>query len=334
MCGIYLIAAVYVLLLNLPLIPGMFGLIFSSAFSPTEAQGAFAGGTLGYAFLWGMKRALFSNEAGQGSAPIAHAAAKTDEPVREGVVAGLGPFIDTIVVCTLTAMVILISGAWNRAPTAFFDTEPEVVPAGPGEWTLASARLPDVTGTAWFPGQAIFMLLDTGVVNPQTASSLVEFHGTVVESPEGPAVAWGTWSGATAPTPERGIHVVYTGASLTSHAFDRVRPGLGRWLVTLASWLFAISTMISWSYYGEQGVVFLLGARWVRSYKFVYCLLIVVATSGFITTDQELDAFTSLGTGVMLFANIPIILIFSRQTMRQYHDYVGRLKSGRMPRTS
>jgi AGCS family alanine or glycine:cation symporter len=146
--------------------------------------------------------------------------------------------------------------------------------------------------------------------------------------------SWNTYAGDVAPVPQEGIYVVYTGASLTSHAFDRVRPGLGRWLVTLASWLFAISTMISWSYYGEQGVVFMLGAKWVRLYKAIYCLLIVVATSGFITTDQELDAFTSLGTGVMLFANIPIILIFSKQTMDKYHEYMGRLKSGQMQRTS
>src|SRR5690606_32361440 len=82
------------------------------------------GGTAGYAFLWGMKRALFSSESGQGSAPIAHSAAKTDEPVREGVVAGLEPFIDTIVVCTLTTLVILLSGAWNRAPESTYESMP------------------------------------------------------------------------------------------------------------------------------------------------------------------------------------------------------------------
>ena len=89
-------------------------MIFKSAFNPQDATGAFIGGTAGYAFLWGMKRALFSSEAGQGSSPIAHAAAKTKEPVREAVVAGLEPFIDTIVVCTLTALVILSTGAWDR----------------------------------------------------------------------------------------------------------------------------------------------------------------------------------------------------------------------------
>ena len=85
--------------------------------------GAFIGGTAGYAFLFGMKRALFSNEAGQGSSPIAHSAAKTNEPIREAVVAGLEPFIDTIVVCTFTALVILSTGIWNRAPEASFTAD-------------------------------------------------------------------------------------------------------------------------------------------------------------------------------------------------------------------
>src|SRR5690606_34884392 len=109
MCGMYLIAAIYVVLVNAGSVPDVFRLIVSSAFNPAEASGAFIGGSAGYAFLWGMKRALFSNEAGQGSSPIAHSAAKTPEPVREGVVAGLEPFIDTLVVCTLTALVILTS---------------------------------------------------------------------------------------------------------------------------------------------------------------------------------------------------------------------------------
>ena len=331
MCGLYLMACAYVLIVNFASIPDLIRLIFTSAFSPVEAQGAFLGGTLGYAFLWGMKRALFSNEAGQGSAPIAHSAARTGEPVREGIVAGLEPFIDTIIVCTLTALVILSSGAWNRGPDAMLDT-PVVVEAGPSQWTLESGPLPP--NLLWQAGQDVFTVFDTGVVNEQTGASLVKLFGVVQESDGEYSIAWTTYTGNNgnrAPTVHTGgVYIVYAGASLTSHAFDRVRPGLGRWLVTLASWLFAISTMISWSYYGEQGIVFMLGAKWVRTYKILYCLLILVATSGFITTDAELDAVTALGTGVLLFANIPIILIFSRQTMASYHDYVGRLRSGQM----
>ncbi len=332
MCVLYLVAAIYVLILNIGEIPGLFRLIVVSAFSATEAQGAFIGGTFGYAFLLGMRRALFSNEAGQGSAPIAHAAAKTDEPVREGIVAGIGPFVDTIVVCTLTALVILSSGAWNRASEGIFDTPPEVVAAGPGQWTIESGSLAANTATAWQDGQNVFMLIDTGVESGDTGTGLVQLTGTVQDSNGTFTVDWNSYPGDSTPgIHDAGVYVVYSGASLTSHAFDRVQSGLGRWLVTIAAWLFAISTMISWSYYGEQGVVFMFGTPWIRTYKFIYCLLAVVATSGFIRTDVELDGMTGIGTGVMLFANIPIILIFSRKAMREYHDYMRRLRSGEMP---
>ncbi len=335
MCGVYLVASLYVLLLNFAEIPGLLRLIFVSAFGPTQAQGAFIGGTFGYAFLWGMKRALFSNEAGQGSSPIAHSAARTDEPVREGIVAGLEPFIDTLVVCTLTSLVILSSGAWNRGPAGVFETPPSITEAAPGQWTLDSGPLPTNTETGWIAGQDVFVLLDVGSINDQTGTSLAQLNGTVTESNGVFSADWTTFSGSSAPTiNDDGVYSQYIGASLTSHAFDLATPGLGRWLVTLAAWLFAISTMISWSYYGEQGIVFMLGAKWVQTYKIIYCLLIVVATSGLISTIRELDNLTTIGTGVMLFANIPIILIFGRQAMESYHEYVARLKAGEIKRTS
>ena len=122
----------------------------------------------------------------------------------------------------------------------------------------------------------------------------------------------------------------YIGATLTAKAFDSVTPGLGKWLVSIAAWLFAISTMISWSYYGEQGVVFLAGDKAVFTYKLVYCALIIVATLGFVKTDTDLDNVTGIGTGVMLLANIPICWFFGYQAMRAYKEYIARLKSGRM----
>ncbi len=94
-------------------VPGTLLLIFKSAFTPAAEIGGFAGGTFIFMLTWGVKRGLFSNESGQGSAPIAHAAAKTDEPIREGVVAMLGPFIDTLIICTMTGLVILVSGVWH-----------------------------------------------------------------------------------------------------------------------------------------------------------------------------------------------------------------------------
>ena len=132
-----------------------------------------------------------------------------------------------------------------------------------------------------------------------------------------------------------GVFFNYKGATLTAKAFDTTTPGLGKWLVTFAAWLFAVSTMISWSYYGEQGVVYLFGTKYVLSYKMLYCLLIVIATiPALIATDAELDNLTALGTGLMLWANIPIMVLFGAVAMRAYKDYIRRLKSGELDLTA
>jgi AGCS family alanine or glycine:cation symporter len=277
-----------------------------------------------------MKRALFSNEAGQGSSPMAHCAARTDEPVREGIVAGLEPFIDTLVVCTLTALVILASGAWNREPEAMLPEVPQVVPASGGGWTLQCDTVPlrNHAHGHWEEGDTVFVILRS-VPDAQTGSDRHRLTGTVLRGNHGLRIQWHRHQSPQPPQVESpGVYTDYVGAALTSHAFDRVLPGLGRWMVTLAVWLFALSTVISWSYYGEQGIVYLLGQRGVMPYRLLYCLLILVACLGFLRTDRELDNLSSLGTGVMLFANIPICLLFARETMEAYHSYVRRLKAG------
>lgn len=382
MCVVYLLAALYVLALNLPEIPAMIGLIIKSGLPPAlggesaNPEGAFIGGTFGFAAMWGIKRALFSSEAGQGSAPIAHSAAKTDEPVREGIVAGLEPFIDTLVVCTLTALVILSSGAYNRDAEAFFASADEITIVAAADadedgnsdgWTLETPALPSKTddakrilrvtdGAGWTAGQNVFMLIQ-GEDNSQTGSNISRILGEVQGNNEtGWTIAWDSVETEAEPTlvtredgtVDIGIYGRYAGASLTAHAFDRVTPGLGMWLVTFAAWLFAVSTMISWNYYGEQGVVYLF-ARTSKSvsnkavlfYKLIYCGLILVTTVGamkvfgpegakkaMIGTDEQLDAWTTLGLGVMLVANIPLMLIFGSQAMKAYHTYGKKLKAG------
>lgn len=347
MCGMYLIAALYVIGANISVVPDTLRLIFVSAFNPAEASGAFVGGTFGMAVLWGMKRALFSCEAGQGSSPIAHCAAKTTEPVREGVVAGLEPFIDTIVVCTLTSLVVLSSGAWNRDGEAALVAPPAFTVVEPGVWDLPDTPLPPkrseslaISGSDWRLGDNVFLLARYGAVDPGSGTDLRRVNGTVVAAePEAAGgdrliVAWapvGVPGGplATAPTlhtPE--VYKDYIGAALTSHAFDRVSPGLGKWMVAIASWLFAVSTMISWAYYGEQGMVYMAGRRSVLPYKIFYCVSIVVACAGVITTEEELDNITAVGTGIMLWVNIPIMLLFGGVTMTAYRGYFARLRAG------
>lgn len=392
MCGLYLLASLYVVFANFGQVPEMLRLIFTCAFNPAEAGGAFLGGSAGYAFLWGMKRALFSSESGQGSAPIAHAAAKTDEPVREGVVAGLEPFVDTLVVCTLTTLVILLSGAWNRSHEAAFEGTPELKNAtqlvvldgskertllgtvvarnetsldflngnpGVGEaylrtwplekvkseeknykmWVADTQAIPKkdassarITGP-WAENNTIFMVAETATVDENTGNRLGRLYGVVVPVGDTLQIAWKPLESVGENSPRlKGpeIYNDFVGAALTGHAFDRVTPGLGMWLVTICCWLFAVSTLISWSYYGEQGVIFLFGSKGVLPYKIIYCALILVSTCGLLKTDIELDAISAMGTGVMLWANIPIMWFFGRKAMKAYADYMHRLDTGKM----
>ncbi len=504
MCVMYVLAALYVIILNIGEVPAMLGLIVRSGLpdflggeSP-DATGAFLGGTFAYAAMWGVKRALFSSEAGQGSSPIAHSAAKTDEPVREGVVAGLEPFIDTIVVCTLTALVILSSGAYNREAEAIFeDVTPSIVlasevagelatpvtasldgdwwglpsvdaptymPSGserekseagdgvsaqwedgdtvfvfadaedsddetgtlriafPGKykkgevvfsdrhagtgkgalvsvtpgatlyhgsdpaWKIDATVLPRMTADArrirrtdegllgWREGETIFAVVEADL-DTNTGRDLRRITGTVkrTEAENDGVVNWTVeWNALEsetrpffrplkdedgnvviddngAPVLDKGLYGDYAGASLTAYAFDRVTPGLGKIMVSIAAWLFAVSTMISWSYYGEQGIFFMfrrLGTAGTKSvvlvYKLIYCALVLLTcvlampiieqadgtTAPIIGTDAELDMWTTLGLGVMLVANVPIMLIFGAKAMGAYRDYFDRMKHG------
>src|SRR5690606_16099338 len=175
----------------------------------------------GYALLWGMKRALFSSEAGQGSSPIAHSAAKTDEPVREGVVAGLEPFIDTIVVCTLTALVILATGSHNRGPEAEFpeearatvialdanaDGEQDLNSAGVPQWTIAAPITPRRSDEAkriagaWSGNEDVFVIVE-GEPNPNTGLNLHRMFGRIsIDTNDEPVVAWGSFDSKVEPT--------------------------------------------------------------------------------------------------------------------------------------
>ena len=330
MVTLYLLAGLFVLISHAEDIPSMLALIVRSAFVPQEMTGAFIGGTAGYAFLFGMKRALFSNEAGQGTSPIAHSAAKTDEPIREAMVAGLEPFIDTIVVCTFTALVILSTGVWNRAPEGQLNTLPAFTLVDADSWALETVPAPQRINNQWNEQDLVFIIVNADT-NPQSGNDSHRLEGRVLERNGGLIIEWAMLKSKLRPSiNDAGVYATYVGATLTAKAFDSVIPGLGKWLITLAVWLFALSTMISWSYYGEQGVVFLFGDHMVLAYKFIYCALIIIATWGFIESDADLDNLTGVGTGVMLWANVPIMWLFVNQAMRSYHDYVDRLKTGKL----
>ena len=251
------------------------------------------------------------------------------------------PFIDTLCVCTITGLVILLSGVWNRAPMLEYDGDLSLSPAvaatqaAPGEvsWELPSVRVEAANGQGTDElrdGRVVYLIIE-GQANGVTGQEQHRLYGLLRGSDEtGWSASFDVFTAPQGVTPtlaREGIFFDLVGASLTAQAFDSVWPGLGSWLVPLAAWLFAFSTIIAWNYYGEQSIVYLFGDNAVRPYRIIYCLL-TMASVLMIETVTELEAFMNLGTGVMLWANIPIMLIFGPLAMRSYHDYFRRVKTG------
>ena len=222
MAALYILASLVVLVINAGAIPHALGLIFTHAFTPTAATGGFAGAAVWAAIRFGVARGIFSNEAGLGSAPIAHAAAKTNEPVEQGLVAMLGTFIDTLVVCTMTGLVIMLTG-----------------------------------------------VLESGV----------------------------------------------SGASLTASAFGSALPG-GELVVTLGVVLFATTTMIGWSFYGERCVVYLFGTKGILPFRILWVLAIPVGAGtdlGLIwLVADTLNAFMAIPNLIALLLLSPVVFQLSR----------------------
>ncbi len=221
----YVLGALFVIGANLESLPSAFALIFHDAFTGSAATGGFAGAAVAQAIRFGVARGVFSNEAGLGSAPIAHGAAQTNEPVREGLVAMLGPFIDTIVICTMTGLVIILTGAY-----------------------------------------------ETGL----------------------------------------------TGADLTALAFNRGLPGWGGYIVAFGIIVFAFSTAISWSYYGDRSVEYLAGERWVMPYRLLYCMLLPVGAAVQVSLVWTIsDIFNAL----MAWPNLIGLVFLSGVIVRTTKEY-------------
>ena len=338
MCVIYVGGALFILASHATELPRLFGLIFSHAFSAREAGGAFAGVSVWMAFVWGMKRAVFSNEAGQGSAAIAHAAAKTEEPIREGVVAGMGPFIDTIIVCTMTALVLLATGVWNR-PAAGHVTEihdDHVVVALNSELNenqQASYAREMSDGATMF---VYFEQLEAALADKLDLTLQDGGTGVAERFAQNGQVHLGFADLLPEEREEldrlevgQAVHVgVEVGADLTRFAFDSVLPGFGKYLVTVGVCLFAFSTMISWSYYGEKGTEFLFGPTAILPYKFIFVVVIFmgVIQKDFAVVVNLSDALT----GLTVFCNLPALLFLGPTLVRAAMDYYRRLDAGEM----
>ena len=227
MATLYIAAALLVLANHASAIPDAFATIFNHALNPWAVGGA----AVGEAIRWGVARGLFSNEAGLGSSPMAHAAARTNEPVREGLVAMMEPFIDTLIICTMTGLVIVVTGAWQESSESMM------------------------------------------------------------------------------------------GAALTAHAFSGTLGTAGAWVVGGGLSLFAYSTIIAWSYYGDRSAYYLFGERAVLPYRVVYTLVVVVGAAVPLKLVWNIADVTNI---LMALPNLLGLILLAGLVKKLKDDYFSR----------
>ncbi|MEQ6122455.1 amino acid carrier protein [Reichenbachiella sp. MALMAid0571] len=281
MAVVYFIGAFAVIFYNIGNIIPSFISIFSDLFTGTAAAGGFLGSSIAFAFNKGVGRGLFSNEAGQGSAPIAHASAKAHEPVSEGMVAILEPFIDTIVICTITGLVLLSSGVWNEKHINDFQVSDMEIISGinySDQTDEGSAILyQHISGESPLPLFEGKLNVQNGKIQNEVAILNSRSLAEEVEIFEGDGRYTGTIAvsaGKPVDSDEifRGKSLVHS-APLTTIAFTRGFFGdFGQYIVSIGLLLFAFSTAISWSYYGDRAMTFLFGSKSVIYFRVVYVI--------------------------------------------------------------
>ena len=324
MAAVYVAAATIIIVLNIGQVPGTFALIFREAFNPTAGVAGTGAGAFLVTLMWGVRRGLFSNEAGQGSAPIAHAAAKTDEPVSEGVVALLEPFIDTIVIVTMTALVVIMTGAWNaRVETpielAGGDLTYVVMDADGGSHAVdapASVTYADGRASttdphiAWHEVSVEQLFVDEGMTQP--------FTGTV-----DPAAGVATTSAGSQLTTLYGM-AVESGAPLTMEGFRRGLAPFGDWghyVVIFSVLLFALSTAISWSYYGDRCANYLFGPKAIIPYKMVFVLMHFI---GAVLSLATVWALGDVFLAIVILPNLIALVFLAPQVKEMTNSYFER----------
>ena len=330
MAVVYLVGALAVIFANIENIGPSFMAVIGDAFTGSAAAGGFLGASLAYAFNRGVNRGLFSNEAGQGSAPIAHAAAKTKEPASEGMVSLLEPFIDTIIICTLTGLVILSSGVWKEKHQNIFDRSDMLIVAG----DYSDQREADVAKL-----YAYFNNLESSEVEPYSGSIQV-VNGVAINSgftvlnarsvAEDVRFALGEddpYTGTLAITDGKPVkdNVEVSGkslvhsAALTTIAFTRGFFGdFGQYIVSIGLMLFAFSTAIAWSYYGDRAMTYLLGPRSVMPYRVIYVAGFVWASFSDTTLVWALSAVAIV---IMTLPNLFGILMLSKEMKETVNEY-------------
>jgi AGCS family alanine or glycine:cation symporter len=325
MAVIYVAGALTIIALHIDQLIPAFGLIFREAFNPTASIAGSGAGVFLLTMIWGVKRGLFSNEAGQGSAPIAHAAAKTDEPVSEGVVALVEPFIDTIVICTMTGLVIIMTGVWDsRVPTEITLDGGDiavVVEQADGRYDdfddAAQIRVADGRYVDMGAGAVQLTWHEVVVEQLYTDEEQTRLFNGIVDTDREIAVAEDG-----AEYPSLFGNAAESGAPLTMIAFQQGLPGnIGLYIVVLSVFLFAISTAIAWSYYGDRCANYLFGHRAVLPYKFAF------VTMHFVGAILSLAVAWTLGDvflGIVILPNLLALILLSGKVKQATASYFER----------
>src|SRR5688572_22785280 len=324
----YFIGAFSVIFYNAENIIPSFIAIGTDLFSGTAATGGFLGATVSFAFNRGVNRGLFSNEAGQGSAPIAHAAAKAHEPVSEGMVAILEPFIDTIIICLLTGLAVLSSGVWtDKIQNDFQDTDLLVLEARYDE-----ANASDKEKLSNFIKRKESLPLFNGELDVSAgriSNDLTVLHARSVAEDilfrESNGMYTGKLKIENGKLVRDGNRAIISGKSLlhsaplTTEAFKQSPFGeYGKYVVSIGLLLFAFSTAISWSYYGDRAITYLFGAKAVIYYHIVYVIAFFLASFTDTTIIWTLSGIT---IALMTIPNLVGILLLHKDMKNTLKEY-------------
>jgi len=331
MAIIYLIGALSVLITNYQHILPSLASIFTDVFTGTAAAGGFLGAGIKFAMDRGVNRGLFSNEAGQGSAPIAHATARANEPVSEGMVAILGPFIDTIIICTLTGLTILTSGVWTEKHENLFQPADTVVLEGIYDETSKEDRQKIIKfisdeenhNVKKFTGELTVeegkILNDVTVINSR---SIAENVFVITEDEK--VYSGKLWCEEGNPDIlSENAHLtgrsLLHSAPLTALAFTKGLFGeFGKYIVAIGLLLFAFSTAISWSYYGDRAVTYLWSTKYVTLYRLIYVAGFFIAS---FTDTTVVWSFSGITIALMAIPNLIGLLFLHKEVKSTIIDY-------------
>tara|TARA_Y100000994_G_scaffold204422_1_gene175877 strand:+ start:398 stop:2053 length:1656 start_codon:yes stop_codon:yes gene_type:complete len=327
----YIVGGLAVIISNYENIIPSLQSIFVHIFTPTAAVGGFLGASVAAALTRGVNRGLYSNEAGQGSAPIAHASSKTENPIEEGMVSILEPFIDTIIICTLTGLVILSSGVWNQKFENKFEASAMVFVEGKFIETSQEDAI-DLRNYYYGNNDEIeytgpIEVID-GRINLEKVTLLHNrsiAENTIVYLSNDNSLFSGLLEIKNGSVKNTGDYVIrgkslLLGADLTGKAFTKSIFGdFGQYIVAIGLLLFAFSTVIAWSYYGDRATVHLFGEGWVFWYRVIY--VAAFFTASVIDTKIVWDIATVIGP-IATVPNLIALILLRREIKQIDSDYV------------